>query len=123
MKKIIVALVTAGVIAGVAAPAEAHAASWKRCSGMTSMSSVYGAAVIQHSYQGYKMNCASVRYAARQVGRKVARKYSPNWNVNVFDGYVTWHCSQYTAGYRKTASCYENTSETAFQMSVSSYYD
>ena len=103
MKKIIVALVTAGVIAGVAAPAEAHAASWKRCSGMTSMSSVYGAAVIQHSYQGYKMNCASVRYAARQVGRKVARKYSPNWNVNVFDGYVTWHCSQYTAGYRKTA--------------------
>ena len=40
MKKLIVALVTAGVIAGVAAPAEAHAASWKRCSGMTSMSSV-----------------------------------------------------------------------------------
>ena len=65
------------------------------------------------NYSGWKMNCSSVRYAAKHLRKRLQRTYYPRTFVSFFDGYVTWHCGSFGNG---GIDCDEYTSDTSFEV-------
>ena len=115
MRKLIAIIALAGAAFGATtatSTADAQAASWKRCAGHSSGYTRGGWNVYMDGYRGYRMNCSSVRYAAKFLRKKYTRGWYPVGATHFWDGYVTWHCGAYDNGVK----CWENSSGTAFKV-------
>ena len=118
MKKLLV-LATAAAVLLIAPAAEASTS----CDGATSVATRGGYTVKFDRYRALapyeasevtrRMNCASVRYAARAVQAKVRiQRGYPRLPKVFFDGYVSWDC--YSVG--RDVECVEYDSNTGFRF-------
>ena len=118
-----------GLVVGVAAPAPAHAATWRSCqitgnSGFTD--GPYAVGVFQRLKARAPMSCSSARWVLNQwVRRAYARTGA--LEPRFYDGYVTWRGR--LRGERPTGSgativeYHERTSGTAFRFDFYEYSD
>ena len=115
MKRLLTIIALAGAVFGATAAtstADAHASSYKRCSGHTSGWTRGGHFVSLGHYGAHgRMNCASVRYAAKHLRKRMTQTWRGWPNVSYFDGYVRWYCRGLDGG---GIHCREYTSNTSF---------
>jgi hypothetical protein len=110
----VAALIVGTVLIAFAAAAPAQAQASTSCSAWQYPINRGGYGVELDRFRTSTMNCASVRYVARFLARKLDRQYGwPHITGPFYDGYVTWRCDK-LRGHRW--SCLERSSFTSFSF-------
>ena len=111
MKRLLTTVLAAGALMLAAVPA---ADASVPCSAFRYEINNSGYAVELDHFRADGMNCASVRYVSRFLGRKLSRQYGwPRLGGPYWDGWVSWRC--HSRGGRRWL-CHEGTSGTSFSF-------